>query len=38
MMARQLGCGQVPKVISSWISQTQRGYQGIHRCKKNFWV
>jgi hypothetical protein len=39
MMARQLGCSQVPpKAISSWIPQAQRGYQGIHTSKKGFWV
>jgi hypothetical protein len=27
-----------PKTISSWISQAQRGHQGIHRSKKDLWV
>jgi hypothetical protein len=39
MMARQLGCGQVPpKIIPSWISQAQRRCQRIHTGQKDFWV
>jgi hypothetical protein len=38
MMARQLGCGQMPQDYSAWIPQTQRGNQGKYAIQKGLWV